>query len=113
MTFSEAMRLFRKPMGGGRLRIARSEYQAMFSVQFAAPFADRPVRERFLSHRVSERPRTKMGGRWGHNVGGNDPGFGRAMPPKTLRARFACCGGRSRPRGEKSSGQVTGQRSNR
>jgi len=53
------------------------------------------------THEATQPPRKTrphLGVRRGRGVGGNDPGFGRAEPPKTLSARVPRVGGRSRPR---------------
>ena len=55
----------------------------------------------------AQRDPRNLGGRRGRGAGGNDPSFGRAVPPKTHSVAFGALGGRSRPRRE-VDGEITG-----
>jgi hypothetical protein len=105
MTFSEALQPHRKHLGGasGRNRPRQVRASILGAVRWQVSPRTVPKTKSFRN--AAE----QMGGRWGHDVGGNDPGFGRPGPPKTHFARCIRYEGRSRPRCAKSSGRIAGQ----
>jgi hypothetical protein len=106
MTYLELLRPTEKKSWAGQ---QMQRFSAAASGLISGPISGSLARDRFQIQWLSPKVANNWCKAGSQNVGGNDPGFGRGRPPKTLCARFACCGGRSRPRVKNWSGEVSGQ----
>jgi hypothetical protein len=82
MTFLEASQRIELDLGRMALPTTPAEWP---SAEFSAAFSGASARERLQRQSVRKPDTSKTGGTGGQRVGGNDPGFGRTMPPKPAR----------------------------
>lgn len=84
MTSSETLQPTETMLGrAGTCRTPAKSSAAKFSALFSGACA----RERFQRQPVWKIRTFKMGGTAGQRVGGNDPGFGRTVPPKPAQTQ--------------------------